>query len=244
MKVKVIPVLEDNYMYLVIEEHTREAVAVDVAVPKRLLEIVGREGVSLTTVLTTHHHWDHARGNVELARLWPGLAVLGADERICALTRRLTHGEELRVSVRPRGVGRAPRPPPHRPACPSAAVWGYPRALPPDARPHLRPHELLPVGRRVSGPARPVLGYQLPCAPATPPSDSAPPSLTPLLPRGCAVCGRLWPAAGGHGSADVPEPGQDPGHPAPRDAWGRAKLPGPSDIAVTGPLVVPEEGRG
>ncbi|XP_023472461.2 hydroxyacylglutathione hydrolase-like protein isoform X3 [Equus caballus] len=35
MKVKVIPVLEDNYMYLVIEEHTREAVAVDVAVPKR-----------------------------------------------------------------------------------------------------------------------------------------------------------------------------------------------------------------
>uniref|UniRef100_A0A2K5PIH2 Hydroxyacylglutathione hydrolase like n=1 Tax=Cebus imitator TaxID=2715852 RepID=A0A2K5PIH2_CEBIM len=35
MKVKVIPVLEDNYMYLVIEELTREAVAVDVAVPKR-----------------------------------------------------------------------------------------------------------------------------------------------------------------------------------------------------------------
>lgn len=36
MKVKVIPVLEDNYMYLIIEEHTREAVAVDVAVPKRV----------------------------------------------------------------------------------------------------------------------------------------------------------------------------------------------------------------
>ncbi|KAB1251776.1 Hydroxyacylglutathione hydrolase-like protein [Camelus dromedarius] len=95
MKVKVIPVLEDNYMYLVIEEHTREAVAVDVSVPKRLLEIVGREGVSLTTVLTTHHHWDHARGNAELVRLQPGLVVLGADERICALTRRLVHGEEL-----------------------------------------------------------------------------------------------------------------------------------------------------
>ncbi|CAD7683348.1 unnamed protein product [Nyctereutes procyonoides] len=99
MKVKVIPVLEDNYMYLVIEERTREAVAVDVAVPKRLLEIVGREGVSLTTVLTTHHHWDHARGNAELARLRPGLAVLGADERICALTRRLVHGEELRFGA-------------------------------------------------------------------------------------------------------------------------------------------------
>ncbi|XP_072798434.1 hydroxyacylglutathione hydrolase-like protein isoform X1 [Vicugna pacos] len=99
MKVKVIPVLEDNYMYLVIEEHTREAVAVDVSVPKRLLEIVGREGVSLTTVLTTHHHWDHARGNAELVRLQPGLVVLGADERICALTRRLVHGEELQFGA-------------------------------------------------------------------------------------------------------------------------------------------------
>lgn len=34
MKVKVIPVLEDNYMYLIIEEHIWEAVAVGVAVPQ------------------------------------------------------------------------------------------------------------------------------------------------------------------------------------------------------------------
>lgn len=31
---------------------------------------------------------------------------MGADERICALTRRLAHGEELRVSMHPEGVGR------------------------------------------------------------------------------------------------------------------------------------------
>ncbi|XP_023416692.1 hydroxyacylglutathione hydrolase-like protein isoform X3 [Cavia porcellus] len=99
MKVKVIPVLEDNYMYLVIEEHTREAVAVDVAVAKRLLEIVGREGVSLTAVLTTHHHWDHAHGNEELTQLQPGLVVMGADERISALTRKLVHGEELQFGA-------------------------------------------------------------------------------------------------------------------------------------------------
>lgn len=36
MKVKVIPVLEDNYMYLIIEEHTRKAVAIDVAVAERV----------------------------------------------------------------------------------------------------------------------------------------------------------------------------------------------------------------
>ncbi|XP_027967434.1 hydroxyacylglutathione hydrolase-like protein isoform X5 [Eumetopias jubatus] len=206
MKVKVIPVLEDNYMYLVIEERTREAVAVDVAVPKRLLEIVGREGVSLTTVLTTHHHWDHARGNVELARLRPGLAVLGADERICALTRRLVHGEELRVSARPGGRGIALGPPASPAARPSAAVWGHPRALSPDAGPHLRPHELLPVGRGVSGSARGVLG-------------------------GCAVGGWLWLAPGEHSSADVREPDRDLGQPASGDGE-RPSLPLPQGPAA------------
>ncbi|XP_068764822.1 hydroxyacylglutathione hydrolase-like protein isoform X2 [Struthio camelus] len=95
MKVKVISVLEDNYMYLVIEESTREAVAVDAAVPRRLLEIIRREEAVLRAVLTTHHHWDHARGNEELARLCPGLRVYGADQRIGGLTHRVTHGEEL-----------------------------------------------------------------------------------------------------------------------------------------------------
>lgn len=36
MKVKVISILEDNYMYLVIDEHSKEAVAVDPAVPHRV----------------------------------------------------------------------------------------------------------------------------------------------------------------------------------------------------------------
>uniref|UniRef100_A0A1B8XSH8 Hydroxyacylglutathione hydrolase n=1 Tax=Xenopus tropicalis TaxID=8364 RepID=A0A1B8XSH8_XENTR len=56
MKVKVISVLDDNYMYLVIEEHTRDAIAVDASVAKKLLEIVPKEGANLKAILTTHHH--------------------------------------------------------------------------------------------------------------------------------------------------------------------------------------------
>ncbi|KAH0631748.1 hypothetical protein JD844_019514 [Phrynosoma platyrhinos] len=96
MKVKVISILEDNYMYLIIEENTRHAIAVDAAVSKRLLEIIKKEDVSLKAILTTHHHWDHARGNEELAQLYPGLAVYGGDERVGALTHRVTHNEELK----------------------------------------------------------------------------------------------------------------------------------------------------
>ncbi|XP_076853388.1 hydroxyacylglutathione hydrolase-like protein isoform X1 [Brachyhypopomus gauderio] len=98
MKVKVISVLEDNYMYLVIDEQSKAAVAVDPAVPHRLLEIVKREGVTLTAVLTTHHHWDHARGNEALVKELPDLRVYGGDDRITGLTHKVTNGQELKFN--------------------------------------------------------------------------------------------------------------------------------------------------
>ncbi|MEQ2223978.1 hypothetical protein ILYODFUR_002652 [Ilyodon furcidens] len=98
MKVKVISILEDNYMYLVIEEQSKQAMAVDPAVPHRLLEIVKREGLSLIAVLTTHYHWDHARGNEALVKEVPGLKVYGADDRIKGLTDKVTDSQELKFN--------------------------------------------------------------------------------------------------------------------------------------------------
>ncbi|KFQ39924.1 Hydroxyacylglutathione hydrolase-like, partial [Mesitornis unicolor] len=61
--------------------------------PFQLLEIIRKEDVVLRAILTTHHHWDHARGNEELARLCPGLRVYGADERTwgCCLSPPCPH---------------------------------------------------------------------------------------------------------------------------------------------------------
>ncbi|XP_069037084.1 hydroxyacylglutathione hydrolase-like protein isoform X2 [Lepisosteus oculatus] len=63
---------------------------------RSLLEILRREGLSLTAVLTTHHHWDHARGNEELAKEVPGLKVYGGDDRIGALTDKVFHAQDLK----------------------------------------------------------------------------------------------------------------------------------------------------
>ncbi|KAK3592767.1 hypothetical protein CHS0354_003202 [Potamilus streckersoni] len=99
MKIRLIPALQDNYMYLLIDEETRQCAAVDPVEPKKILDAVKEEHVNLTTVLTTHHHWDHAGGNVELVKLFNGgkLEVYGGDDRIGALTRIVTHGETLQV---------------------------------------------------------------------------------------------------------------------------------------------------
>jgi glyoxylase-like metal-dependent hydrolase (beta-lactamase superfamily II) len=59
---KVIPVaaLSDNYMYMLIDEGSKLCAVVDPVEPEKLIEKAKEEGVKLTTVLTTHHHWDHS----------------------------------------------------------------------------------------------------------------------------------------------------------------------------------------
>ncbi|XP_023677938.1 hydroxyacylglutathione hydrolase, mitochondrial [Paramormyrops kingsleyae] len=91
MRVEILPALTDNYMYLLIDEDTREAAIVDPVEPAKVVDAVKKHGVKLTTVLTTHHHWDHAGGNEKLVKLLPGLRVYGGDNRVGALTQKVTH---------------------------------------------------------------------------------------------------------------------------------------------------------
>uniref|UniRef100_A0A8C3WIB8 Hydroxyacylglutathione hydrolase n=1 Tax=Catagonus wagneri TaxID=51154 RepID=A0A8C3WIB8_9CETA len=98
MKVESLPALTDNYMYLVIDEDAKEAAVVDPVQPQKVVETVRKHGVKLTTVLTTHHHWDHAGGNEKLVKLEPGLKVYGGDDRIGALTHKVTHLSTLQVT--------------------------------------------------------------------------------------------------------------------------------------------------
>ncbi len=77
MKIITIPVLSDNYAYLVIDEATNEAGVVDPSEAGPVAEAVKREGVNFTTIINTHHHWDHVGGNKELVQEYPDLRVYG-----------------------------------------------------------------------------------------------------------------------------------------------------------------------
>lgn len=57
MDVKILPALQDNYMYLIVDKATKEAAIVDPVEPNSVLRAVEEQGVKLTKVLTTHHHW-------------------------------------------------------------------------------------------------------------------------------------------------------------------------------------------
>ena len=97
MKVQIIPALQDNYMYLIIDEASQEAAIVDPVDPEAVAAAVQQNNVNLTKVLTTHHHWDHAGGNGKLCKKFNNLQVYGGDDRIEALTNKVKHDDSFNI---------------------------------------------------------------------------------------------------------------------------------------------------
>ena len=63
MRVVQIPLLRDNYGYLVVSEETGETAVIDPSEAEPVLGRVEKEKVTLKAILNTHHHRDHTGGN-------------------------------------------------------------------------------------------------------------------------------------------------------------------------------------
>lgn len=77
-RVVTVPVLRDNYAYLVIDEATREAVVVDPGEAAPIEAAIAREGITLVGIACTHHHHDHVEGIEGLLERRGPLPVLGS----------------------------------------------------------------------------------------------------------------------------------------------------------------------
>lgn len=63
MKIVSIPVRKDNYAYLLIDESSQTAAAVDPYDVESVARVAEANGVKIVAGITTHHHYDHAGGN-------------------------------------------------------------------------------------------------------------------------------------------------------------------------------------
>lgn len=98
MRVVEVPCRSDNYMYLLIDEATNKAAVVDPFDFKKITAAATKEKVDIgEQLITTHHHQDHAGGNVEFAKNYKGVEVYGGSEECAALTKKVKHGDEFSV---------------------------------------------------------------------------------------------------------------------------------------------------
>lgn len=63
MRVIQVPVLADNYTYLVIDDESGLTAAVDTPDAAATRNAVKKADVQLAAIFDTHHHWDHSGGN-------------------------------------------------------------------------------------------------------------------------------------------------------------------------------------
>jgi len=105
LRVVTVPILEDNYAYLIVDETSKTCAAVDPAEAQKVVAAAEREDLKLTHVLTTHSHWDHAGGNADMVRLVPGIEVVGGKgDNAAAVTREVGDGDCVMVGALKIGV--------------------------------------------------------------------------------------------------------------------------------------------
>ncbi|KAF7547328.1 hypothetical protein G7Z17_g7805 [Cylindrodendrum hubeiense] len=105
MHIQSIPMWEgssDNYAYLVVDDKSKDAVIIDPANPSEvapvLQEAIKAGKINLTAIVNTHHHWDHAGGNLKLLTQLgiPKLDIIGG--KACeGVTKTPQHGETFKL---------------------------------------------------------------------------------------------------------------------------------------------------
>lgn len=103
MNIHRIPVLHDNYIFVLHDCERRTAAVVDPAVAEPVLAFLQSLGATLTAIFNTHHHSDHVGGNAALLQAFPQTVVYGAaaDEgRIPGQQRFLQEGDRVSFASR------------------------------------------------------------------------------------------------------------------------------------------------
>ena len=76
MKIEIIPCLQDNYAYLIIDEKKNIGCVIDPSESAPIIEYLEKNKINLKFILNTHHHFDHVGGNKKLKEKY-GANVIG-----------------------------------------------------------------------------------------------------------------------------------------------------------------------
>ena len=78
LEVHLFPCLSDNYGFLIHDSSQDLTAAIDTPEVGPIMQELESKGWHLTHILNTHHHWDHAGGNLEIKKL-TGCTIVGPE---------------------------------------------------------------------------------------------------------------------------------------------------------------------
>ena len=99
MEIVAVPVLTDNYVWLIHNDETGETAAVDPSVSEPVLDAAAARGWSVTQVLNTHWHPDHTGGNEGISAA-TGCTITAPAEakRVSQVDRVVVEGDRVTVA--------------------------------------------------------------------------------------------------------------------------------------------------
>ncbi len=92
-----IPVMQDNYLYLIHDSASGDTAIVDPALEDPVVAELDKRGWRLTHILNTHHHWDHTGANLALKDRY-GLTIIGPKaeaDRIPGIDIQVDEGDSV-----------------------------------------------------------------------------------------------------------------------------------------------------
>lgn len=99
LSVSAVPVLNDNYVWMITDPDTGETAAVDPSVTEPVLQAAEANGLRITQVLNTHWHPDHTGGNQGIKATTGCTITAPAEaERVSKIDRIVAEGDRVTVA--------------------------------------------------------------------------------------------------------------------------------------------------
>ncbi|SJM89418.1 Hydroxyacylglutathione hydrolase [Crenothrix polyspora] len=105
-----LPILQDNYIYLIHDSESGETAAVDPGLAQPVLDVLSQKNWQLNYIFNTHHHWDHIDGNLELKHK-TGCKIIagqGDSHRIPGIDSGVNDGDTLSLGKHPISIMATP----------------------------------------------------------------------------------------------------------------------------------------
>lgn len=106
LEIRQFPCLNDNYGYLIRDATSGAVATIDTPDPEAINAQLADAGWQLTHILNTHHHWDHAGGNLALKEQWE-CEIIGPKaeaDRIPGIDRAVGEGDIVELGASPARV--------------------------------------------------------------------------------------------------------------------------------------------